>query len=99
MANMKEDMAFLMLMPEVDKITREGVVYKTGISEHEVKSKLLDQMFVELNGKVDVVNLDEENDDNPQETEDPNPLVPVKNRPPGWFFQDGFVLYIWSICK
>jgi hypothetical protein len=47
-------------MPEVADVTKEGVMYKLGICEIEVKSKLLDKMVVELNGEKDVVNLEEE---------------------------------------
>jgi hypothetical protein len=60
--NIKKTMAFILSMPEVDKFTREAVVYKSAISEDEVKSKLLDQMFIELNRKADGVNLDDDND-------------------------------------
>jgi hypothetical protein len=62
MANMKKANAFLLQMPEVDEVTREGVVYKSGIGEAEVKIKLLALMFIELNGKQDVVNVDEDAD-------------------------------------
>jgi hypothetical protein len=73
LANMKKAFALLILMPEVVNCTSEGVEYKSGISEDEVKAKLLDLMFIELNGKDDIVILDDDTDipnDNPQKMPD-----------------------------
>jgi hypothetical protein len=101
MANMKKAYAFLILMPEVEEVTREGVVYKSGISEDEVKNKLLDTMYIELNGKSDVVNIDEDNDDIPRDTPDTIVVPPGKKRPHGWFFTGWFAFCLFGpfVCE
>ena len=52
--NMKKALAVLQGMPEVTSLTPMGVELKSGLSEDEVKSKLLDLMYTELKGKVDL---------------------------------------------
>jgi hypothetical protein len=63
MANMKKALAFLTMMPEVDEVSTEGVIYRSGNSEDKIKSKLLDLMYIELNGKADEIKLDDDDDD------------------------------------
>jgi hypothetical protein len=72
MAKIKKAFAILILMREVDDVPREDVTLKSGICEIEVKFNLLDLMFFEVNGKDDVVNLEEDEipDDNALENDD-----------------------------
>jgi hypothetical protein len=104
-ANMKKALAFLRMIPEVDELTKEGVVYKSGIGEEEVKSKLLDLMFIELNGKsdgdkVEEITVDDEDDSNniiiSPETEDVRLDSSTKSRPYGWFFSGWFAFCLFG---
>jgi hypothetical protein len=68
-ANMKKALAFLCTIPEVEDLTKEGVVSKSGCCKDEVKSKLLDLMYIELNGKsngdkADEITVDDEDETN-----------------------------------
>jgi hypothetical protein len=56
MANMKKTLEILSMWPEVALLTPLGVEYKSGITEEEVKQKLLQSMFIELRGKEDLNN-------------------------------------------
>ena len=95
MCNLKKALAILTTMAEVSAITPAGVEYMSGISETEVKLKLLQLMYVSLNGK------EEDGDD-----DDMKVIDIAKNsknndgdgfasnfegeRPPGWFFTGWF---------
>jgi hypothetical protein len=46
------------MMPEAASLTPNGVEYKSGNTEEEVKQKLLQSMFTELPGKEDLDNDD-----------------------------------------
>jgi hypothetical protein len=59
MANMKKALAILSSMPGVESLTPGVVAYKSGISESEVKLKLLQLMFVELRVKEDAGDEDD----------------------------------------
>jgi hypothetical protein len=97
MANMKKAYAFLLLLPEVDDVTCDGVVYKSGIGEDEVKLKLLDQMYIELNGKDDILLIDDEDDSPlPPECVEVNDTQASKTRPPGWFFPGWFAFCLYG---
>jgi hypothetical protein len=96
MGNMTKAYAFLSLMPEVEEVSREGVVFKSGISEDEVKTKLLDTMYIELNGISDVVNLDEDNESTPQDPQDTMPMPPGKTHPHGCFFAGWFAFCLYG---
>jgi hypothetical protein len=66
------------------RIIKKGVVFKSGISEYKLNSKLLNQIFIELSGKVDDVNLHDDCNqlqDNLHETEETNSIQPDKTRP------------------
>jgi hypothetical protein len=102
-ANMKKALAFLRMIPEVDELTKEGVIYKSGIGEEEIKSKLLDLMFIELNGKSDGDKADEitvdDDEDNvliSPETEDVRLEPTAKSRPYGWFFSGWFAFCLFG---
>ena len=45
MANMRKALALLVMMSEVTALTPDGVEYKSGISEEEVRLKLLQAMY------------------------------------------------------
>jgi hypothetical protein len=102
MANMKKALAFLTMMPEVEEDSTEGVTYKFGNSEDEVKTQLLDLMSIELNGKADEFKLDDDDEDSnknndvskaintSRECDDGRTMPSVKTHPIGWFFQTGF---------
>jgi hypothetical protein len=86
MANMKKALAILTLMPEVESLTPVGVAYKSGISEGEVKLKLLQLMFVELRGKEDIG----DEDDADVTAAEVVPVADVITRPSGWYFNGWF---------
>jgi hypothetical protein len=103
MANMKKAYAFLLLMPEVDELTSEGVTFKSGITEEEVKLKLLDKMYTELNGKEDGVNVDGVNVDDdecgdqlPDSLPNTEETSTFKTRPHGWFFTGWFAFCLYG---
>jgi hypothetical protein len=97
--NMKKALAVLMTLPEVDAVTSMGVELKSGISEEEVKVRLLDLMYVELKGKTDVPDEDEVVIDVTDATSVPieneadltnASVVDITKRPLGWFFNGWF---------
>jgi hypothetical protein len=105
LANMKKALAFLRMLPEVEELTKEGVVFKSGIGEEEVKSKLLDLMYIELNGKpddekADEITVDDEDDGNiiNVSPESENGRLPdaAKSRPFGWFFSGWFAFCLFG---
>jgi hypothetical protein len=97
LANLKKALAILKNMPEVAELTPMGVEYRSGVTEMEVKLKLLQLMFAELKGKTD--GYIEESDsisasagaigDSVGEEKDATPTV----RPTTWFF-NGWLAFV-----
>jgi hypothetical protein len=110
--NMKKALAVLMTLPEVDAVTSMGLELKSGISEAEVKVRLLDLMYIELKGKTDVP--DEDELETVQTHEDvidvtdvttiprefevdvTNCVVDLTERPIGWFFNGWFAFCLFG---
>jgi hypothetical protein len=88
----RKALACLSNLAEVEAIHSEGITYKSGVTESEVKERLLDEMFKLLKGKA---SLDDEPEDFGEEgTDDNKPAADnevdnennLEQRPSNWFF-------------
>lgn len=90
--NIKKALALISSLDAVQSYTSEGIVCKSGQTELDVKEQLLDKMFELLQGKMTVL---EDDEDEPNEVagDDVTKLV---IRPPSWFFSGWFALLIFG---
>ena len=97
MANMRKALAFLETMSEVTALTPNGVEYKSGITEEEVKIILLQAMYNTLKEEKEVDKDDEEFSD--EKTKSDEALENDngnKERPPTWYFTGWFAFCLFG---
>jgi hypothetical protein len=88
LTNIRKALAVLKQLDEVSFIDGE-IQYKSGVSEDEVKIKVLDGMYAVLKGKTVVEETEEETGAETEMVEQ----EAVPTRPPGWFFQ-GWMAFV-----
>ena len=100
MANMKKALSLLYNMTEVTARTPMGCEYKSGVTEEEVKMKLLQLMFVELKGKEDCDDEEDLLDDKVDDVESPLELLneagDVIPCPANWYFNGWFAFCLFG---
>ena len=89
-------------MTEVTNLTPMGVELKSGLSEDEVMSKLLDLMYTELKGKVDLpddedLTFEKVIELSSDDIAEPMQAVPtLSERPPTWAFNGWYAFCLFG---
>jgi Ethanolamine utilisation protein EutA len=90
--NIKKALALISTLDAVQSFTSDGVVCKSGHTELDVKEQLLDKMFELLQGKMSVM---EDDEDEPNEVVGED-VTKLNIRPASWFFSGWFALMIFG---
>jgi hypothetical protein len=78
-------LACLSNLPEIEAMHSQGITYKSGVTEDEVKERLLDEMYA-LDDEPEDISEDVTDDNKPYDEEVNNSDSNFDKRPTTWFF-------------